>query len=194
MKAQEYRDATEPTVEQTAKALRGRSAAKRDEATEQVRATLQHYSTLAKTTKKMGAAPAHRAIAVALVMDDPKGLAATITEPRTAGYGNNTPGTSSNMAWVLHAIHKAENPWTPGGGSTRVVSKEDFKQMKVRNGGHIPDGMSLSDAIAGGFLTADGKPVFHDSAALPDDIREKVDELMALGYTEEVALRFVRTQ
>lgn len=193
MKAQEYRDAAEQTVEQTAKALRGRSAAKRDKATEQVRTTLQHYSTLAKTNK-MGAAPAHRAIAVALVMDDPKGLADTITADRTAGYGKNTPGTSSNMAWVLHAIYKAENPWSPGGGSGRIISKEDFKRMKVREGGHIPDGMTVSEAVAAGFLTKDGKPVIHDSAALPDDIREKVDDLMALGYPEEVALRFVRTQ
>ena len=189
MKAQEYRNATEPTVKQTAKDLRSRSAAKRDEATEQVQATPVRANELGLSKH-----PSVQAIAVSMVMGDAKQLADTITEPRTAGFGNNTPSTSSHMAWVLHAIHKAENPWTPGGGSTRVVSKEAFKQMKVRNGGHIPDGMSLSDAIAGGFLTADGKPVIHDSAALPDDIREKVDKLVALGYDEESALRFVRTQ
>lgn len=192
MNAQEYRDATEPTVQKTAKDLRSRTASTRDKATEQVRATLKHYSTLAKTTK-MGAAPAHKAIAVALVMDDPKGLAATITADRTAGYGKNTPGTSSHLAWVLHAIHKAENPWSPG-STGRIISKEDFKQMKVRNGGHIPDGMKVSEAVAAGFLTADGKPVVHDTAAMPDDIRKKVDDLVALGYTEEVAVRFVRAQ
>ena len=189
MKAQEYRDAAEPTVEQTAKALRGRSAAKRDEATEQVKATLVRANELGLSKH-----PSVQAIAVSMVMGDAKQLADTITTARTAGFGNNKPSTSSHLAWVLHAMHKAENPWTPGGGSTRVVSKEDFKQMKVRNGGHIPDGMSLKDAIAGGFLTKDGKPVFHDSANLPDDIREKVDKLVALGYTEEESIRFVRTK
>mgnify|MGYP003137755290 FL=1 len=189
MKAQEYRDATEPTVEQTAKALRGRSAAKRDEATEQVKATLVRANELG-----LGKHPSVQAIAVGMVMGDAKQLADTITTNRTAGFGNNKPGTSSHMAWILHAIHKAENPWVPGGGSGRIISKEDFLNLKVRKGGNIPDGMSVKEAVAAGFLTKDGKPVIHDSAALPDDIREKVDDLMALGYTEEVALRFVRTQ
>jgi hypothetical protein len=187
MKAQEYRDATEPTVEQTAKALRGRSAAKRDEATEQVKAVLVRANELGIDH------PSVRAIAVALVMSDAKQLADTITKPRTAGFGNGPKSTSSHMAWVLHAIHKAENPWTPG-GTSRLLSKDEFRAMKVRNGGHIPDGMSIKEAVAAGFLTKDGKPVIHDSAALPDDIREKVDKLVALGYDEESALRFVRTQ
>ena len=189
MKAQEYRDAAEPTVEQTAKALRGRGAAKRDEATEQVKAVLVRANELGLSKH-----PSVQAIAVSMVMGDAKQLADTITTDRTAGFGNNKPSTSSHLAWVLHAIHKAENPWTPGGGSGRIISKEDFKQMKRRHGGHIPDGMSVKEAVAAGFLTKDGKPVIHDSAALPDDIREKVDELMALGYDEESALRFVRTE
>ena len=188
MKAQEYRDATEPTVKQTAKDLRSRSAAKRDEATEQVQATLVRANSLGLSKH-----PSVQAIAVSIVMGDAKQLAATITEPRTAGFGNNTPSTSSHMAWVLHAIHKAENPWTPG-GRNRLLSKDEFRAMKVRNGGHIPDGMSIKEAVAAGFLTEDGKPVIHDSAALPDDIREKVDKLVALGYAEESALRLVRTE
>jgi|TARA_B100000085_G_scaffold139136_1_gene126816 hypothetical protein len=187
MSAQEYRDATEPTVEQTAKALRGRSAAKRDEATEQVKAVLVRANELGISH------PSAKAIAVALVVGDAKQLAATITEPRSAGFGNGPKSTSSHMAWLLHAIHKAENPWTPG-GKGRLLSKDEFRAMKVRNGGHIPDGMSIKEAVAAGFLTADGKPVVHDTAALPDDIRKKVDDLVALGYTEEAALRFVRTQ
>tara|TARA_Y100000004_G_scaffold63121_1_gene70709 strand:+ start:731 stop:1297 length:567 start_codon:yes stop_codon:yes gene_type:complete len=188
MKAQEYRDAAEPTVEQTAKALRGRSAAKRDEATEQVKAVLVRANELGLSKH-----PSVQAIAVSMVMGDAKQLADTITTDRTAGFGNNTPSTSSHLAWVLHAIHKAENPWTPG-GKGRLLSKDEFRAMKVRNGGHIPDGMSIKEAVAAGFLTADGKPVVHDSATLPDDIREKVDALVALGYTEDAAIRFVRTQ
>ena len=188
MKAQEYRDATEPTVEQTAKALRGRSAAKRDTATEQVKAVLVRANELGLSKHE-----SVRAIAVSMVMGDAKQLADTITTERTAGFGNNKPSTSSHMAWVLHAIHKAENPWTPGGGG-RIISKEDFLNLKVRKGGHIPDGMSVKEAVAAGFLTKDGKPVVHDTAAMPDDIRAKVDELVALGYSESEAVRFVRGQ
>lgn len=187
MKAQEYRDATEPTVEQTAKALRGRSVAKRDEATEQVKAVLVRANELDIDH------PSLRMIGLAFALGDHKRLATTITTQRTAGFGNGPKSTSSHMAWVLHAIHKAENPWSPG-STSRIISKEDFKQMKVRNGGHIPDGMSVKQAVAAGFLTKDGKPVVHDTAAMPDDIREKVDALVALGYTEEAAVRFVRAQ
>ena len=160
MKAQEYRDATEPTVKQTAKDLRSRSAAKRDQATEQVQATLVRANELGIDH------PSMRAIAVSMVMGDAKQLAETITTDRTAGFGNGPKSTSSHMAWVLHAIHKAENPWTPGSGN-RLLSKDEFRAMKVRNGGHIPDGMSIKEAVAAGFLTTDGKPVIHDSAALP---------------------------
>lgn len=187
MKAQEYRDATEPTVKQTAKDLRSRSTAKRDTAVEQVRATLVRANELGIDH------PSLRMIGLAFALGDHKRLATTISDLRTAGFGNGPKSTSSHMAWVLHAIHKAENPWTPGSGN-RLLSKDEFRAMKVRNGGHIPDGMSIKEAVAAGFLTADGKPVIHDSAALPDDIREKVDKLVALGYDEESALRFVRTQ
>ncbi len=187
MSAQEYRNATEPTVKQTAKDLRSRSAAKRDQATEQVKATLVRANELGIDH------PSLRMIGLAFALGDHKRLADTITTDRSAGFGNGPKSTSSHMAWVLHAIHKAENPWTPGSGN-RLLSKDEFRAMKVRNGGHIPDGMSIKEAVAAGFLTADGKPVVHDSATLPDDIRKKVDDLVALGYTEDAAIRFVRTQ
>ena len=188
MKAKEYRDATEPTVQKTAKGLRSRTASTRDKATEQVKAVLVRANELGLSKH-----PSVSTIAVSMVMGDAKQLADTITTDRTAGFDNSPKSTSSHMAWVLHAIHKAENPWTPSGGN-RLLSKDEFRAMKVRNGGHIPDGMSIKEAVAAGFLTKDGKPVVHDTAAMPDDIRAKVDELVALGYTEEAAVRFVRTQ
>ena len=40
--------------------------------------------------------------------------------------------------------------------NARVVSKEDFKAMKVREGGWIKDGLSLKEAIEQGYLNADG--------------------------------------
>lgn len=184
-KAQAYRDEQEPTVTSVAKALKGKAAGKRDEAVAAVTAVVQRATELGIKHESV------RAIAVSLVMGDAKQLAATITTERTAGFNGNT-GTSSHMAWVLHAIHKAENPWTPG-GNNRLIGKEEFRAMKVRNGGHIPDGMSIKEAVAAGFLTADGKPVVMDDTALPADIQAKVDEMVALGVPEADAIRFARS-
>jgi len=192
-KAQEYRDSQEKAVADIASALKGKAAGKRDEATAIVTNMVRRYSELAQTTPKMGAAPAHNAIAVALVMGDAKQLAATIAADRSAGFGDSPKSTSSNMAWVLHAIYKAENPWTPGSGN-RIIGKEEFRAMKVRNGGHIPDGMSVKEAVAAGFLTDKGQPIVHDSATLPADIQAKDAELVAFGVPEDVALRSVRGQ
>ena len=66
--------------------------------------------------------------------------------------------------------------------------------LKVRKGGHIPDGMSVKEAVAAGFLTADGKPVVTDNAALPANIQAKVDEMVALGVPEAQAIIYARTQ
>ena len=39
--------------------------------------------------------------------------------------------------------------------------------MKVRNGGTIPDGLSVKEAIAQGFLSKDGKAIKGDPAPAP---------------------------
>ena len=185
-KAQAYRDEQEPTVTGVAKALKGRAAGKRDEAVAAVTAVVQRATELGIKHESV------QAIAVALVMGDAKQLAATITTKRTAGFNGNT-GTSSHMAWVLHKIHDAENPWTPGGGRKNPLSKAEFREVKrvTRN---LGDGRTQAEAIEAGYMTADGKPVMRvtDEAPIPADIQVKVDEMVALGVPEDEAIGFAR--
>ena len=185
-KAQAYRDEQEQTVSKLAADLNG-TKAKRENAMKLVRETVSRANTLGIKHESL------TAIGQAMTTEQPQVVAYVITTPRTARFGNNKPSTSTNMAWLIHAINKAENPWSPGGGN-RIVSKDDFKAMKVRNGGHIPDGMSVKEAVAAGFLTADGNPVVTDNAALPANIQAKVDEMVALGVPEAQAIIYARTQ
>lgn len=78
---------------------------------------------------------------------------------------NNVPrGESSNLAWLMYIIDGKENPYSPSTRGNRAISKDAFKAMKVRNGGHIPDGLSVKEAIAQGFLSTDGRAIKGDPA------------------------------
>ena len=104
----------------------------------------------------------------AMDMPNKSARAHSLAKMRTTSFRNDpeTEVTASRLAHLLFQVSKKMNPWTPG-GSKRVISKEDFKKMKVREGGHIPDGLSVKDAIAGGFLTADGKAIKGDPTPEP---------------------------
>lgn len=79
---------------------------------------------------------------------------------------NNVPrGESSNLAWLMHIIDGIENPRTRS--NSRAISKDAFKAMKVRNGGHIPDGLSVKEAITQGFLSEDGRAIKGDPTPAP---------------------------
>lgn len=102
----------------------------------------------------------------AFITGDAKKMADGIEETYTGKQPrNNVPrGESSNLAWLMHIVDGKENPWTPSTRGNRAISKDAFKAMKVRNGGHIPDGLSVKEAIAQGFLSTDGRAIKGDPA------------------------------
>ena len=97
-------------------------------------------------------------------MDQPNKSARAwnLRKMRTTSFRGKHEVTASRLAHLLFQVSKKMNPWTPGGGSKRVISKEDFKAMKVRKFGNIPDGLTVKQAISDGFLTADGKAIKSD--------------------------------
>ena len=104
----------------------------------------------------------------AFITGDAKNMADGIEETYTGKPDRQgRRGESSNLAWLMHIVDGKENPWTPSTRGNRVISKDAFKDMKVRHGGHIPDGLSVKEAIAQGFLSTDGKAIKGDPAPAP---------------------------
>ncbi len=103
----------------------------------------------------------------AMDMPNKSARAHGLAKMRTTSFRND-PATevhASRLAHLLFQVSKKMNPRTFT--STRIISKEAFKKMKVREGGHIPDGLTVKQAIAGGFLTADGKAIKGDPTPEP---------------------------
>lgn len=106
-------------------------------------------------------------------------------------------GESSNLAWLMHIVDGKENPWTPSTRGNRAISKDAFKAMKVRNGGHIPDGLSVKEAIAQGFLSTDGRAIKGDPTPAPEPMAD-ADSVPFADKTAEqqeaMYQKFLRTQ
>jgi len=101
----------------------------------------------------------------AFITGDAKSMATAIEETYTGKPDRQgRRGESSNLAWLMYIVDGKENPWTPSARGNRAISKDAFKAMKVRNNGHIPDGLTVKEAIAQGFLSTDGKAIKGDPA------------------------------
>ena len=135
-------------------------------------------------------------IARAMRTGDTNNMADAIEGTYTGKKPRNGPaGESSNLAWLLHIIDGKENPWTPSTRGNRVISKDAFKDMKVRNGGTIPDGLSVKEAIAQGFLSKDGKAVKGDPTPAPMADADSVPFADMTPEQQEAQFQaFLRTQ
>ena len=150
-KAQQARMKNEPEVEKLATRLRkGIKAAVKD-----LQAILVNASGLGIMHQTL------TRIQSAFITGDGKAMADAIEATYTGKPDRQGRiGESSNLAWLMHIIHDKENPWTPGErtGRQNPLTRAEFAAVKQATG-NVGDGLTQTQAIEAGYMTADGKPV-----------------------------------
>ena len=158
-KAQQARMKNEPEVEKLATRLRkGIKAAVKD-----LQAILVNASGLGIMHQTL------TRIQSAFITGDGKAMADAIEATYTGKPDRQGRiGESSNLAWLMHIIHDKENPWTPGErtGRQNPLTRAEFAAVKQATG-NVGDGLTQTQAIEAGYMTADGEPITDGVAPEP---------------------------
>ena len=93
--------------------------------------------------------------------------AAVLSIERTTSFNGKNPATMTHLGHLLYQIHAAENPFSFGKRQRQnPLTRAEFAAVKQATG-NVGDGLTQTQAIEAGYMTADGEPITDGVASEP---------------------------